>query len=220
MPIAVYIILALTLFRLNDVFADQPAPALQTALVSKTGAVIKIHKHRSSFVVDYVLNSNGHTSSNKRTIIKVPYEIARSQFFDAKAITAFNDAVPAIEVTGECGNKVCEKLIYRFNESHKAYQLFFRGAYTSVSVFDGHLIEAGASGCCAFEYHAYKLPEAGSAIAESPQIMIEVTSNPVSTSTDAVECTFTNAAGENIEVPNRDWLEFCKVYGESYRLKR
>lgn len=220
MPVAVYILLALILVRMGGAFAGQPDPALKAAVISKTAPAVKIHKRRNSFIVDYVLQSQGHTSSKKRTVVKVSPEIAQSQFFSVTAITLFNDVVPAIEVTGKCGNKVCEKLIFRFNESHMEYQLFFRGAYSRISIFDGHLVEEGSSGCCTFEYHAYKIPEFSRLIGGSPQIVISVTNNSVSTSADAIECTFTDAAGGNIDIPNRDWLKFCEVYGESYQLKR
>lgn len=36
------------------------------------------------------------------------------------------------------------------DERMAAYRHFFKGAYTSASLFDGHFVEAGASGCCAW----------------------------------------------------------------------
>lgn len=220
MQVAVYILLALILMRMGGAFAGQPDPALQAAAISKTDPTIKIHKRRDSFVVYYAFQSQGPNSSKKRTVVKVPCEIAQSQFFNVTAIRLFNDAAPAIEVTGECGNKVCEKLIFRFNESHMEYQPFFRSAYSKISIFDGHLVEEGSSGCCSFEYHAYKIPEAGHLIGRPPQIVIAVTNNSASTSADSIECAFTDAAGESIDIPNRDWLKFCEIYGESYQLKK
>jgi hypothetical protein len=220
MPIAMYVLLALILLGVDGAFAGQSAPPPQAAVTSNSAPIVKIHKRRNSFAVDYVLQRQGHSPAKKKAVVKVPPEIAQSQFFDATATWLFNDALPAIEVTGNCGNKVCEKLIFRFDESRMEYQLFFRGAYSSVSIFNGYLIEAGSSGCCAFEYHAYKIPEADHVISGSPQMVIVVTNNSVSTSENSIECAFTDAAGESIDIPNRDWLKFCEVYGESYQVKR
>lgn len=220
MPVAIYFLILLSLLQSDVVLAGQSDPNLQMVTKSKVDPILSIHKRQNSFVVDYVLQGKGSTSVKKRTVIKVPAEIARSQFFDAAVIPIFNDPVPAIEVTGACGNKVCEKLIYRFNESNMGYRLFFRGAYSSVSILNGYLIEAGSSGCCAFEYHAYKMPEDGHSISGSPQIIVGVSNISEGTSADAVDCAFTDAAGGKVAPPHPDWLELCKVYGESYRLKK
>jgi len=216
---AIYFVVLFLLLPSDVVLAGQSGPSLEVETKTKFGPILSMQKRRNSFAVDYVLQGKGDASNKKGTVIKVSEKIARSQFFDAAVISTFDDLVPAIEVTGSCGNKVCEKLIYRFNESLMAYRLFFRGAYSDVFVFDGYLVEAGPSGCCAFEYHAYKIPQNGSPVSGAPQMIIGVSSDAVNTSSDAVECAFSDASGEKIALPSPGWLKFCEVYGESFQLK-
>jgi hypothetical protein len=217
---AICFVVLFLLLPSDVVLAGQFGPSLEVVTKTKVGSILSIQKRRNSFAVDYALQGKGGSFNKKRAVIKVPEEIVQSQFFDAAAISIFDDLVPAIEVTGSCGNKVCEKLIYRFNEAKMGYRLFFRGAYSSVSVLNGYLIEAGSSGCCAFEYHAYKIPEDRFPISGAPQIIVGVSNISEGASADAVDCAFTDAEGRKVVPPHPDWLELCRVYGESYRLKK
>ncbi len=215
----IYFLIAITLLQPNISSAEIPKDYLRLAANLKFESTIKIKKHRRSVTIEYMASGKTNIPTKRRSIIKVPSDITESQFFDAEPLSIFNDSLPAVEITGNCGNKVCEKLVFRFNESLLNYHLFFRGAYSSISMFEDYLIEAGSSGCCSFEYHAYRLPKPGLPISAPPEISISITNTSDSTGRDIVNCSFTNAAGENITPPNRNWLAFCGIYGESYQLR-
>lgn len=220
MPVAIFLLTALISLSPTFVLSGQPGGAFQSDATSRSDSILGVQKRKNSVAIEYILRKNGRTPEKRRAVIIVPTEIARSQFFDVAVFSKFNDGVSAIEVTGNCGNKVCEKRIYRFNKSLLAYQLFFRGAYSSVSIFDGHLVEAGPSGCCAFEYHAFKIPKNGQSISGAPQVTIEVSNGGLHAGPDTVECAFSDEAGGLIAAPNQDWLNFCRVYGDVYQLRK
>lgn len=220
MPVAIFLLMALISLSPTFVLSGPPGSAFQSKEMSISDSILGIQKRKNSVAIDYFFPKMGRSSERRRTVIRVPNEIVRSQFFDVAIFAAFNDEVSAIEVTGDCGNKVCERLIYRFNKSPLAYQLFFRGAYSSASIFDDHLVGAGPSGCCAFEYHAFKISKNGQSISGAPQVTIEVSNGGAPAGSDVVECAFSDEAGGRIAAPNQEWLSFCRVYGDVYQLRK
>ena len=211
------LLFATVLFALagEEALAGIAHSAGHSAVVSKDVAKIKLGLRRKSIVVDYVVPIKGRNPSSRREVVRIPSEFYESTFFAVSKIDLFHDNVPAIEVTGGCGNKACEKIIFRYSERVGRYVEFFRGAYSSVSLLDDYLVEAGASGCCSFEYHAYKIPSLGRAIVGPPQIVVSIKNG-----VDDAECYFANSAGASVEVPNHKWLRFCEVYGDSYTLTK
>jgi hypothetical protein len=122
-----------------------------------------------------------------------------------------------VEQTGACGNKVCEKTIYRFNPTTQKFFLFFSGAYADLTIFDKHLVEAGGSGCCAFEYHAYKIKNFQTPIdSRKSYLIISITAE---TDTSLPVCRFTKSDRQAAKVPGKKWLDFCEAFGEKYKLE-
>jgi hypothetical protein len=141
-----------------------------------------------------------------------------SPFFGVDLVDFDHDGYWDIEKTGVCGNKVCEKTIYRFNPNTKQFFKFFSGAYNSISLFDNYLIESGSSGCCSHEYHAYKIEDMNKLMKELPDYVI--TNNVVQSEVggDSINCSFTNEKGEIVQPINKSWLRFCETYGRNYKL--
>lgn len=202
----------------HDVYARDADEAKVTSGPSTDAANFFVEKHPSFVSVRKAVLPNGKRKRIAR--IPVPREFASSPFYEARAITLSDDEMPMVEVTGQCGNKNCEKLIFRYNDATKRYLEFFRGAYSSVFVFDGHLIESGASGCCAFEYHAYKIPASAKPISGPPNIVISVSNTSTASTERPVACSFADVDGEALKPPGIGWLKFCEVYGSEYQLKQ
>jgi hypothetical protein len=121
-----------------------------------------------------------------------------------------------LEKTGACGNKVCEKRVYRFNPPEKKFIDFFEGAYSELSVFDKHLIEFGGSGCCTAESHAYQIKNYETPINRNDSyLVISVTSSPTG---KLPICTFSTSEGLAVKVPHKKWLRFCEKHGKKYKL--
>lgn len=137
--------------------------------------------------------------------------VENDPFAQADFIDLDNDGNWEVEVTGSCGNKVCSKTIYKLNVKTNRYEKYFEGAYNSISLFDDYLLEAGASGCCSFEFHAYKIPAEGRPILQPPYIVVTVNSTGDSLS-EAGNCEFSDSLGKKTDPPNIHWLDLCTVY--------
>jgi hypothetical protein len=178
----------------------------------KVVSVTKITSPETSFLIE--LTDQSH-SAEKLRITPTDDEV-ELPFFSVALIDFDHDGYWDVEQTGACGNKVCEKKIYRFNPATKKFFLFFSGAYLEVAIFDKHLMESGASGCCAFEYHAYQIKNYQKPISpEKRYLIISVTSE---SDTKLPICTFKTSDGNLAKVPGKKWLDFCEHYGEKYKL--
>jgi hypothetical protein len=183
---------------------------------NKDGRNVSITKITAPEVNYLVELSSASRSEEKLRII--PTEDERELPFFSLALVDFDhDGFWDVAQTGACGNKVCEKKIYRFNPTTQKFFLFFSGAYADLTIFDKHLIEAGGSGCCAFEYHAYKIKNFQTPIDSSKSyLIISITAE---TDTSLPVCRFTKSDRQAAKVPGKKWLDFCEAFGEKYKLQ-
>ena len=146
-----------------------------------------------------------------------PAKSSNINFFSTVLIDIDNDGFGDIEESGDCGNRVCEKTIYRFNPQTKRYAKLFSGAYSTVQLDDGFLITGGGSGCCAHEYHVYELEQKNFTAQKNPSYIISI-SNLGEGRESKIECGFSDQNAKTIVPPKESWKDFCEVYGKNYKL--
>lgn len=179
---------------------------------------IRLEKQKHSIIVHYPWKRGGKATKHQKQTIAAT-SASKSPFYDARAVEIFGDRLPSVEVTGMCGNKVCEKTLYRFGTQNGRYTKSIQGSYSEAFTFDEHLIFKAPSGCCTIEYRAHRIPKDGKPINPTPEFMITVETNSKEPPTEA-ECSFTRADGEIISPPNTKWLFFCATYNLPYIVKQ
>jgi hypothetical protein len=166
----------------------------------------------------YVLRARSNDGRSNRKTVDVESEYAPTG--SARLVDIDDDGYHEVEVRGMCGaGPNCEGEIYRFNRDSGLLELFFSGGYSDLSVIDGHLVEAGRTSCCSWEYHAYRLPaRAGTFDYDNMDFMVEIGADLDSEEESApARCTFSRSvdgAHQVMRPPGPEWLQLCELYGD------
>lgn len=185
---------------------------------SNGSTLIRLEKQKTSIIVYYSWKRESQTIKNQKQTIATT-SASKSPFYGIRTVETFGDQLPSVEVTGMCGNKVCEKTLYRFDEQKGRYTKSFQGSYSEAFSFDGHLIFKAPSGCCAIEYRTHRIPKDRKWINPTPEFMITIETDSKEPPTEA-ECNFMRADGGKISPPNKKWLSFCAEYNLPYSVKK
>ena len=158
------------------------------------------------------------TGDKRKLLLKLKPAIESNiNLFSATMVDIDNDGFGDIEVSGDCGNRVCEKTIYRFNSNQKSFMEFFKGAYSTVKLDGKFLITGGGSGCCSYEYKIYELKQKDYVANTNPDYIVSI-SNFGEGEQAKVECTFSDNNAKTIPPPKVSWETLCEIYGKNYKL--
>jgi hypothetical protein len=214
--IFLYIFISQAQFSIADDHIDQSIKVLHIKKNKDGMEVLLLQKMKSPISIDIYLKSSA-IDKNKLHLVPNADE-TDNPFFSAQLIDIDHDGFWDVEETGICGNKVCDKTIFRFNPHKQKFFKFFSGAYSQILVFNNYLIESGSSGCCGFEYHAYKIISFNKPITKEPDYIINVKASANLDNENSNSCSFTNSVGDIIPPPDKSWMHFCEVYGNKYNL--
>lgn len=205
---------ALSIFLPTGVNSDAGRNNDKQIFLNKDGSRIVLEhskqKHRVSAALVLGAMSN-------RLLTLNPPAASNVNFFSVALVDIDNDGFGDIEQSGDCGNRVCKKIIYRFDPHTHKYNKFFSGAYDTVKLDHNFLVTGGGSGCCAYEYQIYAIERKKNVVEKTPSYIISV-SNLGDGVNSKIECIFSDRNFKIIAPPIEDWTGFCEIYGKNYKL--
>jgi hypothetical protein len=181
--------------------------------INKDGSRMVVENHSpKQYVVAQV------TKRQTSQLLKLkPSGSTNPSFFSVSLIDIDQDGFGDVEQSGNCGNRVCEKIIYRFNPATKKYVKLFSGAYEKVFLDKEFLITSGGSGCCSYEYQLYKFAPQKHVVEKAPSYVATV-SNIGEGKDNKIKCAFTNKEAKTVAPLKDSWKQLCEVYGKNYVL--
>ena len=205
---------AISIFLPTGANADAGRNNDKQVFLNKDGSRIVLEHSKKKHRVSVVFFSG---AKNKRLLTLAPPAASNVNFFSVVLVDIDNDGFGDIEQSGDCGNRVCEKIIYRFDPHTHKYNKFFSGAYDAVKFDRNFLVTGGGSGCCAYEYQIYGIGRKNH-MAEKNLRYIVTVSNLGDGVNNKIECSFSDHNYKTIAPPIEDWTKFCEVYGKDYKL--
>lgn len=153
------------------------------------------------------VNVDGNNSVAR---IEFPSNGSSLPFFDVQLLDINADGYWDVEVTGNCGNKVCEKKLYVYSLLSHEFFLFYDGGYEFREMDGGFLVTGGASGCCEYEYNAQKVTDFYAPAARDISFTISVHAPDAD---GRAQCIFRDGAGVMIPPPAHSLVRYCNKYG-------
>lgn len=174
--------------------------------------VVEYSNHQRQAIVSLI------SSRGTKQLLKLKANESNGEpFFSVALIDIDKDGFGDIERTGNCGNRVCDKIIYRFYPQSGKYTIFFKGAYSTAQIDGGFFIVGGGSGCCAYEYQVYEIERKYFSVKKRAHYTVTV-SNFDEGQENRTECTFSDDSAKTISPPQEHWKELCEIYGKNYKL--
>lgn len=157
-------------------------------------------------------------SKKSETLTYLELERNPGPAFGADLKDVDKDGFMDLQITGACGNSVCEETILRFDpKSYKFYDFYIGGG--NIEVYGNHLISYGRSSAASWEYNFYRIPKTTRLIGEKDHdflIEVEVSTGTGEDTSSISKCRFKRFKnGDLIEIRPvaKKFLRFCEHYG-------
>ena len=125
------------------------------------------------------------------------------------------DGYGDVAIQGDCGNRVCESLVFLFDSKSRKLYFAFKKSFSTISNRNGLVVLGGGSGCCMFGYEVIKLRRVGRKVNVATEFYVTVLSS-TDPAQDESKCTFMDSNNNIIAPPGRGFMGLCDAYGRSY----
>ena len=125
------------------------------------------------------------------------------------------DGYGDVAIQGDCGNRVCESLVFLFDSKSRKLYFAFKKSFSTISNRNGLVVLGGGSGCCMFEFEVIKLSRVGRKFNVATEFYVTVLSS-TDPEQDESRCTFMDSNNNIIAPPGREFMGLCAAYGSSY----